>query len=57
MDVLTNRTHLLGSQTAKIERNTDGMAWRAKKFKTIALVCGQFFNDLCVITNFLMAYM
>ena len=53
MDVLTDLTQ--DSQTVKNEQNTDGMAWRAKKFRTMALVCGQIFNGLGVITNFLMA--
>jgi len=30
----------------------DGMAFKAKKFRAVAPVCGQLFNGLCVITNF-----
>ena len=52
MDILTDRTHLSGLQTVKNEQNTDGMAWRAKKFRTMALMCSQFFNNLRIIINF-----
>ena len=43
MDVLTDQTYLLGLSNGENEQNTDGMAWRAKKFRTITLVRGQFF--------------
>jgi len=41
-----------GYQTVKNKQNKDGMACKAKKFRAVALVCGQLFNGLCVIINF-----
>jgi len=34
---------LSGLLNGENERNADGMAWRAKKFRTVAYVCGQLF--------------
>jgi len=38
MDVLTDRPTCQDSQTVKNEENTDGMAWRTKKFRTMTFV-------------------